>query len=1325
MAQTMSAAETRVTIDFDGLNGALKMNALAVARHLLPGGSVRGREYQAARRATGGMGDSLSVNLQSGKWQHGASGQAGTDLLGLWAYVRFDTADKAMRVQAAREAVEWLGNPVEIVRSDAPAASAERAAPEVVTSDDVERRARAERLWRESRPLRGSKAEIYLRGRGLWLPPDADAELRYLPKAWHGPGQHFPAMIARVRLADGSFSGIHQTFVALDGKGKAPVDPAKKMLGPMRGAAVRLGPVARAIVVCEGIETGLALANATGKTVWCALSAGGIAALELPPGVEEVTIAADNDANNVGVDAANKAAARWHADGLSAFGATPPRVGWDFADLLAEHGAVAVQRVMDARLRWQPEPPKPASSHPSHLPHAVEPTFPDRSQPLQEVHAALADDLGEFFVRALRWNDNGGPPLWSDGFRPSHHYETPAKAIRVSVGAGKTESALDHLARPEFAERRVFYGVPTHATAAEIVERGNARSQRRECETGKPHPRFRPRKGRGTEFAPGEPMCRRYAVAARIEALGMSVNSALCARKVLDGGRDESGNPTKKVVYCPHHPGAGGTCRYIEQTQDDGPGIYVGATNLAFVRKSGLPKMDLTVLDESFWQQSLRGIGKDGDGKDARVFVPLRRLDEVTPMRGAPELRADAEAARVALVRALDGVGKLTLSRLRAAGLTHDLAASAAAAWLSEVEWINVVPNDADTSIVERIDAFEKSLGFEARKFARMWSLLAAELEAVELHQSSRDDVRSLRLERGAKGAGGHPEDRLNLQWSEELVDEVRGNPLLMLDATLVPEVVERFFPLGVQIVEFEAAWPNVEVVQAHDAPSSKGKLVPASGRTKDERTADANRTDIRTLLDQIGAALPADGPRGLLVSNKSTVDAIQKHGGAGPILGFETAHFNAVAGRDGWRKTPVLVAIGQPEPSAQDLERTTAALFWQDHRPVAWLAEGQRQRLPETHRAVRMRDGTAPLLPVRHHPDPLADAALTAIREGQLVQAIGRARPTNRTPDAPLTILLLSPVVLPVSVDRLVSWSELAPGPIERAWLREARKGGVLPLAANWLVARHGDLFGSDRTAKRALAEFEARQKGHFSYKYLIGGLALLEAEYRLEGARRWSRALVKPGLHNPQDALALAVGAPLAGFRWVGVPQASEPPTVSPASLRVNPDADVPTAPAPPLASAPAISDATPRYREGDAPRTTPVSLCGRLVQGAGAITPAELVVRIGGVHVEAWFAESAAVAKAARLDGSDRRKIGPRVLGDDTILDQSEDVNMDDAIELSDDGLELDAEANQLSAYIKRVHDAERLVDDERAEIGTRIEAAIWILDEVRRQHIEDCR
>jgi hypothetical protein len=381
-----------------------------------------------------------------------------------------------------------------------------------------------------------------------------------------------------------------------------------------------------------------------------------------------------------------------------------------------------------------------------------------------------------------------------------------------------------------------------------------------------------------------------------------------------------------------------------------------------------------------------------------------------------------------------------------------------------------------------------------------------------------------------------------------------------------------------------------------------------------------------------IGNTLLEGGPNALLVSNQATIEALTKAGG-GPIPNFETGHFNALAGRDGWKKAPALVCIGQPEPSAQDLETTTRALFWLDAGPIAWLATSPDDlvRLPETARAVRMRDGSAPLLSVRYHPDRLADAVLTAIREAQLIQALGRGRPANRTEADPLTIYLLSPVVLPIPVDRLVRWSEFEPGPVERAWLRERSAGGVLPLAAAWLVERYRDLFPSERTAKRDLAKYDAK-KGRSSYRVYTGQMALL-AEYRT-GAPRWSRALINKNHPDPEAALAAAVGAPLVAFRWVDAPS----PPGGARALAVGDPApakggEADPAPSPHVASQ---ADPSPRSTEAPAPGIDPnAMLCGRALRPSmilahlsareqAAIAPAETRARVGSIRLEAWHGQ-----------------------------------------------------------------------------------------------------
>ena len=69
----------------------------------------------------------------------------------------------------------------------------------------------------------------------------------------------------------------------------------------------------------------------------------------------------------------------------------------------------------------------------------------------------------------------------------------------------------------------------------------------------------------------------------------------------------------------------------------------------------------------------------------------------------------------------------------------------------------------------------------------------------------------------------------------------------------------------------------------------------------------------------------------------------------------------------------------------------------------------------------------TAPLA-MEAHADPIAEAVRWSICEGELIQAMGRGRGVNRTADTVLEIDLLSDVVLPVTVDALVPWSEIRP---------------------------------------------------------------------------------------------------------------------------------------------------------------------------------------------------------------------------------------------------------------------------------------------------------
>jgi hypothetical protein len=195
---------------------------------------------------------------------------------------------------------------------------------------EMKRSAAALAIWQASHPAERTPVATYLGSRGLDLP--ASPALRFDAGLQHPSGSVWPAMVALVTHgATGSPIAVHRTFLASDGGGKAPADPAKMMLGPCRGGVVRLGEAGNALMVGEGIETCLAAMQVRGRPAWAALSTSGLRSLDLPNTVRDVIVLADGDAP--GEAAAQDCARRWHREGRSVRIARPPQ-GMDFNDFL-------------------------------------------------------------------------------------------------------------------------------------------------------------------------------------------------------------------------------------------------------------------------------------------------------------------------------------------------------------------------------------------------------------------------------------------------------------------------------------------------------------------------------------------------------------------------------------------------------------------------------------------------------------------------------------------------------------------------------------------------------------------------------------------------------------------------------------------------------------------------------------------------------------------------------------------------------------------------------------------------------------------------------
>jgi len=191
--------------------------------------------------------------------------------------------------------------------------------PETPSPEDLER---WESLWERAKPAHPILTR-YLRARGLGLEPPPTLRVVYL--------RGEPVMVARVE-GPGGLLGLHLTILEPDGRGRRE----KKLAGGSKpkGGAIRLYPLEedQPLALAEGIETALAVREATGLPVWATIAAGFMKEVVVPHEVKEVVVAADHD--RAGIDAAHALARKLLREGRRVRIAVPPEEGEDWLDVL-------------------------------------------------------------------------------------------------------------------------------------------------------------------------------------------------------------------------------------------------------------------------------------------------------------------------------------------------------------------------------------------------------------------------------------------------------------------------------------------------------------------------------------------------------------------------------------------------------------------------------------------------------------------------------------------------------------------------------------------------------------------------------------------------------------------------------------------------------------------------------------------------------------------------------------------------------------------------------------------------------------------------------
>jgi hypothetical protein len=305
----------------------LALRAEGLCRELLPAGKRYGAEWRCGS-TLGEPGQSLGVHLfgdKAGVWRDFADDEGG-DLIDLIQAVL--SLKKGEAVQWAKA---WLGLGDNGSQADSRNTSPPRHRRNDLDANTVPRVRAARALWQRGEPAAGTLVEVYLRARGITIPPPPT--LRYVAGLKHGPtGMILPGMVAAIQGPDRRVCGVHRVFLRGDGRGKAPISQPKLTLGSMRGGAVRFGPAAPELGICEGIESGLSAMQLYALPVWCALGGGNMVNIALPDIVRDLTIFADN--GEAGHVLAERAAQRFYNEGRQVRFSFPPEKYGDFNDLL-------------------------------------------------------------------------------------------------------------------------------------------------------------------------------------------------------------------------------------------------------------------------------------------------------------------------------------------------------------------------------------------------------------------------------------------------------------------------------------------------------------------------------------------------------------------------------------------------------------------------------------------------------------------------------------------------------------------------------------------------------------------------------------------------------------------------------------------------------------------------------------------------------------------------------------------------------------------------------------------------------------------------------
>ena len=438
-------------VDFEAVNSVALANLEGLLRDWLPAGKRNGNEWQCGDW-DGHPGKSLLINIKTGKGSDFSANESVGDPIGICAKVfRID------RVEAARKLAGMFGleggeKKDFAPKYDRPPVNSNEQQQEA-DENDKEKQAKLDKILSELVDIKGTPAQRYLQSRGINGAPAS--QFKYRPNRAKGGG----SLVCIARDDSGAVKAVQSVYLDADGH-KANFAVKKRTNGFPAGHPIKIkGDPNGPILLTEGPEDALTLAQTTRMEVWCAMGINFIAKVDNPEGRTVIVVRDNDEPGSKPDETMNKTLTSFIDRGFkNLMCARPPLSIKDSNQLLQEMGADAVvkmineaQVVRDAR-DAAPEPPAEYYYN----------ALADYPDPEDSIFAELAyrprTDVGNSQRIVTRWGKivkyapGMGWIIYSHGFWDNRHAD-----LRVINMAKRT--ALDIAREADYVEEHQKSGI--------------------------------------------------------------------------------------------------------------------------------------------------------------------------------------------------------------------------------------------------------------------------------------------------------------------------------------------------------------------------------------------------------------------------------------------------------------------------------------------------------------------------------------------------------------------------------------------------------------------------------------------------------------------------------------------------------------------------------------------------------------------------------------------------------------------------------------------------------------------------------------------------